>query len=174
MFVRLMRDRGFNTYRQDSYCENLFAISFNIEDSNTENYELLTTFEVFEHLEDPITEIKKMFQLSDSILFSTLLQPNVKFKSINDWWYFLPYSGQHISLYSKESLIRISKIFNCNLYSNHKDLHLLTKRKFLINPVLYIYYFHKILDKIFGKNFLNSKSLIPKDVELIKNKKRSF
>ena len=81
-----------------------------------------------------------MFAFSDSIMFSTALQPKTDFKSIEDWWYFLPYSGQHVSLYSKDSLIALSKKFNCNLYTNNKDLHLLTKKRFIINPVFIIYY----------------------------------
>ena len=176
MFTRLMRDKGFNYFRQDIYCKNLFAEFFDIEDiteNRNEKFEVLTTFEVFEHLVNPIEEIEKMFAFSDSIMFSTALQPKTDFKSIEDWWYFLPYSGQHVSLYSKDSLIALSKKFNCNLYTNNKDLHLLTKKRFIINPVFIIYYSYKIRDKMLGKNFLNQKSLIKKDFEYIKNKKKS-
>tara|TARA_B110000503_G_C7166407_1_gene422066 strand:- start:1015 stop:1809 length:795 start_codon:yes stop_codon:yes gene_type:complete len=172
MFTRLMRDNGYDYYRQDIYCENLFAEYFDINDFPKEKlkkFEVLTSFEVFEHLINPIKEIEKMFAFSESILFSTALQPDIEFKSIDDWWYFLPFSGQHVSLYSKKSLVAISKKFNCNLYTNNRDFHLLTKKKYIINPVFIIYYAYKIRDKIMGKNFLNKKSLIKKDFELIKN-----
>jgi len=32
VYVRLMRDEGYNFYRQDVYCENIFAKSFDVED----------------------------------------------------------------------------------------------------------------------------------------------
>ena len=135
LFVRLMRDAGFNFYRQDLYCKNLFAQHFDINDleRNNKQFELLTAFELFEHFENPITEIEKMLKFSNSILFSTELQP----KNINnykDWWYFSPESGQHISFYTKKSLEEISKRFNLNLYTNNKTFHLLIKKTLKSNP----------------------------------------
>jgi hypothetical protein len=41
-----------------------------------EKVALLTAFEVFEHLDEPIKDINTMFEQSDNILFSTLLIPN--------------------------------------------------------------------------------------------------
>ena len=83
-----MRDRGFDFYRQDTYCQNLFASGFDIADAGSnEKFSLITAFEVFEHLVDPITEISSMFETADSIVFSTHLQPNKEISSVNDWWY---------------------------------------------------------------------------------------
>ena len=48
MFVRLMRDKGFNFFWQDQYTKNQFAQGF--ENYVEGKYELLTAFEVFEHL----------------------------------------------------------------------------------------------------------------------------
>src|SRR6187551_714050 len=48
MFVRLMRDKGFDFYRYDTYCKNMFAEGF--DDKGELDYELITAFEVFEHL----------------------------------------------------------------------------------------------------------------------------
>ncbi len=50
MFVRLMRDNGFDFYRSDRQCENLFAKGFEASLDVSPSYELLTAFEVFEHL----------------------------------------------------------------------------------------------------------------------------
>ncbi|HEY3390891.1 MAG TPA: methyltransferase domain-containing protein, partial [Prolixibacteraceae bacterium] len=58
MFVRLMRDKGLNFYWQDLYTQNQFARGFEIKDNV--RFELVTAFEVFEHLEDPLVEIEKM------------------------------------------------------------------------------------------------------------------
>lgn len=133
LFVRLMRDRGFNFYRQDTYCQNLFASGFDVEDlGNSENFSLITAFEVFEHLVDPIDEIRRMFQTADSILFSTHLQPDKEITKADDWWYFIPDTGQHISFYSKRTLSYLADKFNKSLYSNDTNLHLLCNREIKI------------------------------------------
>ncbi|MGB0430384.1 MAG: class I SAM-dependent methyltransferase [Bacteroidia bacterium] len=164
MFVRLMRDRGFNYYRQDIYCENTFANHFDIEDLEQKTgFEILSAFEVFEHLDDPMAEMEMMLSYSDSIIFSTELQPKKDFKSQKDWWYFAPYGGQHIALYSYKSLEHMAKHFGLNLYSNKKGLHLLTKKKFGTNPVKLVSRFYYIYNKLFSRFFFNKNSFLPKD-----------
>lgn len=128
MFVRLMRDLGIDFYRYDIYCENLFSKYFDYSDlPEGSKFEALTAFEVFEHLSNPMEEVEKMFTLSDSIIFSTELQPNGKVTPEN-WWYFVPETGQHIALYSRESLQFIADNFGANL-SSKGNLHLLTNKK---------------------------------------------
>ena len=176
MFVRMMRDIGFDYYRQDLYCENLFSKFLDVTDSENADigkFELLTAFEVFEHLENPMMEIEKMFEFSDNILFSTELQPDLEFKSPEDWPYIIPEIGQHIALFSKKSLDEIARIFKCNVYSNNTSLHLITKKKFIINPVKYAHYKHKILDVFLGRNFSNSTSLIQHDFDRVMQRLKS-
>ncbi|HOY14248.1 MAG TPA: class I SAM-dependent methyltransferase [Saprospiraceae bacterium] len=168
MFVRLERDLGLDFYRQDKYCENLFAKYFDIEDlpRNTK-FEILTTFEVFEHLQDPIIEIEKMLTLSDNILFSTELQPrDIENLNPSNWHYILPEIGQHIALYSIESLQYIAKKYNLNLYSSN-SIHLLTKKKlsstfFRLNTNFKL---SRALTQIIPKN-----TLIMRDFSFIKEK----
>lgn len=147
MFVRLMRDKGFNFYRYDTYCDNLFAKNFDDADINkTTKYELVTSFEVFEHLEDSISEIQNMLKYSNSILFSTELLPTYSIKSVEDWWYFLPETGQHIAFYTSKSLKMIADRFDMNIYSFSNSLHLFTPNKIsnlkfkLLENKLYQYY----------------------------------
>jgi 2-polyprenyl-3-methyl-5-hydroxy-6-metoxy-1,4-benzoquinol methylase len=145
----------------------VFAQHFDIKDIKDDSkFELLTAFEVFEHLENPLSEIEKMLQYSDSILFSTLLQPKRELKSVNDWWYFAPETGQHISFYTKQSLLIIAKRFGLNLYTNGWDLHLLTTKKLPINTVKYLLY--KKIVKLIKAYLRRRKSLIQSDVEHIK------
>lgn len=81
MFVRMMRDQGFDFYRYDPLCKNMFAEGF---DANPNaNYTLLTAFEVFEHLSEPLAEIEKMLSFSRNLFFSTLLLPKPP-KPINE------------------------------------------------------------------------------------------
>jgi hypothetical protein len=173
MFVRLMRDRGYRFYRQDSYCENLFARFLDITDldhNKPQQFELLTAFEVFEHLVNPLAEIEKMFSYSNSILFSTELQPHVNITSPADWWYFVPETGQHIALFSKNALLQLCKQFSCNLYSNGSTLHLLTKHQFKKDPVQLVCKEQNKQDLKLQRHFSNPKSLIQFDFEQAKQK----
>lgn len=127
MFVRLMRDIGYDFYWQDKFAQNQFAVDFDLTDKN--NISLVTAFEVFEHLSQPISEIESMFEYSDTIVFTTRLLPRWGITP-DEWWYFTPDTGQHISLYSKESLEWIAKRFNLRFSSNGISLHLLSTRSF--------------------------------------------
>lgn len=135
LFVRMMRDKGFDFYRQDMYCPNIFAQYLDIHDlpPNTE-FELLTAFEVFEHLTNPLEEITHMLTFSDSILFSTELQPSHELSKSEDWWYFVPETGQHIAFYTKKSLAILAEKLHLNLYTNNTNLHILTSKILSSNP----------------------------------------
>jgi len=128
IYVRLMRDAGLKFFWQDKYCENLFAKGFEYQDAKTERFELLTAFEVFEHLISPADEIQVMLKYSDSIFFSTYLLPGGNPKP-QDWWYFATDHGQHISIYTKKSLEELAKKSGLNFYTNGKNLHLFSKKK---------------------------------------------
>lgn len=128
LLVRIMRDEGFDFYRQDKFCKNIFATDFDIEDvSKQRKFELITAFELFEHFNDPLHELRTMLEYGDSVFFSTELQPGKNL--LTSWEYLTPETGQHISLYSHRTLQEIAKIIDVNLYSNQKTLHLLTPRK---------------------------------------------
>ncbi len=126
IFTRLMRDIGFDFYWQDPYATNLFARGFEFTEGKFK-VELLTCFEVFEHLENPLNEMEKIFKLSDNILFTTEVLPDV-IPRPGDWWYYGCEHGQHISFYSLTTLDFIAKKFGYNFYSDRKLLHLYTKR----------------------------------------------
>lgn len=129
IFVRLMRNLGYDYYLFDSYSKNLFAREFYVEiPTFSGKAELLTAFEVFEHLVDPVDEVKKMFSLSDTILFSTTLQPDYQVTKDN-WKYLAPETGQHISLYTLDSLNALAKRFDATLISNGTNAHILSRKK---------------------------------------------
>lgn len=129
LFVRLMRDRGFEFYYDDPYAKNIFSRCFEAKKHNKidEKNELLTAIEVFEHSADPTGDVKEMFKYSESIFFTTELQP---MNPINlEWWpYLLPDSGQHVSFYTMKSLEKIATNYSANLHSDGKSTHLLTRR----------------------------------------------
>lgn len=137
IFVRMMRDIGYNFYRQDLYAENLYTKYFDITDLPKDtHFTILTAFEVFEHLPNPIEEIKKMFDYSDILLFSTELQPSDKVVEIENWWYIVPETGQHVALYHKNTFKEIATSLNAHFYTNSHNLHILSKKTLKKNPFL--------------------------------------
>lgn len=153
-FTRFMRDIGFDFYWQDTFTKNLVARGF--EYNETDQIELVTSFEVFEHLNKPITEIENMLKISKNILFSTNLLPD-DIPQPDKWWYYGLEHGQHISFYSKTTLEYLANKYNLRLYTNNSNLHLLTERQ------IHISYF-KILLKLnrFGLSNLIKRMLTSK------------
>ena len=126
VFVRLMRDIGYDFYWSDVYAQNLLARGF--EYNNQDEIELITAFECFEHFTDPIEEIEKLLSISNSILLSSRIFHGEPPKP-DDWWYYSLKSGQHISLYSKKTLEFIAEKFGLFLNTDNKGFHLLSKQR---------------------------------------------
>jgi len=128
IFVRLMRDIGHNFYWHDPYTINLLARGFEYN-KITGIIELVTSFESFEHMENPIMEIENIFKISENILFSANLLPETIPKP-NDWWYYGLEHGQHLSFYSAKTLEFFSREFNKNIYKISSNLYLMTNKEF--------------------------------------------
>ena len=131
--VRLLRDAGFDFFHCDKYSENILAQGFEAESYRGRSYELLTAFEVFEHLTNPLDEIQQMLAFSKSILFTTELLP-VDCPKPENWWYYGLEHGQHVSFYTLRSLKLLAEKTGLSLYSDGNSLHLLTPKK--ISPIL--------------------------------------
>jgi len=138
VLVRLLRDKGLDFYRQDVYCKNIFAVNYDITDLNENElaFEMVTCFEVFEHVTDPYLLFTELLKYASNILISTLLVPG-EIKSPDDWWYIAPETGQHITFYTLKALSYIADEYGMNLYSDGTNLHLFTKRNLSQNPLVY-------------------------------------
>ena len=133
LFTRMMRDMGYNFYHTDRYCKNIFAEHFDLLDCSLRSgFEVVTAFEVFEHLSNPVEEIREMTKFSENLIFSTELQPVDG--DLIDWWYLAPETGQHISFYTKSSLEFIAKQLGFHFTTDGHSLHLFTKKELSINP----------------------------------------
>ncbi len=130
LFVRLMRDNGFDFYWYDPSSENLFARGLAAGTNSVAKYEAITAFEVFEHFTAPMTSVAEMFNVSESILFSTAIVPAIDC-DLDRWWYYALDQGQHVSFYTVESLRILARAFGAKLYTDGNSFHLMTKRKII-------------------------------------------
>lgn len=125
VFTRIMRDIGFDFYWNDPYTKNLLARGFESKEST--KYDVVTSFESFEHFEEPLVEIEKILTISKNIIFSTELVPK-ELPDPEKWWYYGKEHGQHIALYSKKTMKVIASKYNINYY-NLDNLHFFTEKK---------------------------------------------
>jgi hypothetical protein len=123
-FVRLMRDRGFNFYWQDLYAKNLHARGF--EYIAGARYDMVTAFELLEHLPNPLDDIAQAFSLADNVLTTTLLVSDPPPAPPN-WWYYAVRGGQHVSFYTPPSLRELARHFGRYVISAG-SYHLFTRR----------------------------------------------
>jgi len=128
LFVRLMRDFGFDFFWSDAYTKNILSRGFEYNPKTHQNIEAITLFECLEHFNDPVSEIKKLVEISPNIIFSTETY-NRATPAPDEWDYYGFSHGQHISFYSGKTLETIAKKLNLNLCSNGKSYHLLTTKK---------------------------------------------
>lgn len=175
VFVRLMRDAGFNFYREDKFCENVFAKHFDISDAGQSKFDVATAFEVFEHFVNPLEEIEKVLKFSDHLIFSTQLTPSNE-KELEDWWYIAPETGQHVAFYTPQAMEILAKKYNKNYYRQGSWLHLFTTKKLSQEQINYAFKEPKPIGRLqrlftFGSNYKKQRtSLLESDFQAIKNK----
>jgi hypothetical protein len=105
IFVRRMRDLGFDFYWEDKYCENLFARGFEADAAPVERFGLITAFEVLEHIVDPCSffnDARRKYG-GDTFIFTTELYEGPS-PPAKDWWYYGFDNGQHISFYRRKTM----------------------------------------------------------------------
>ena len=164
VFVRLMRDIGFDYYWQDKHTENLFAKGFELTEITNKKFELLTCFEAFEHFIEPTKELEKLLKTSRNILLSTEFIPE-PLPRPDQWWYFSPEHGQHIGFFQKKTFEYLAKKNNLYFYTNGQNLHLLTEKRIPTSGFKWMSKFSKIITPLLKTRM---KSLTIQDSEKIK------
>jgi len=127
LLTRLMRDKGYDWYTFDKYCDPIFAHHFR-HSKNNRPYALVTAFEVLEHVQNPIELLQELLGLGDAVLLSTELRPLNK-RELERWWYLIPESGQHVQFYSRKSMEIIAERLGVFCQSNGASFHLLKKNR---------------------------------------------
>lgn len=107
ILVRAMRDLGYDFRWHDLYAQNFFASGF---EANVDHcHRLLTAFEVWEHLDNPVAGLDAMFSpRHDLLLISTFLHQG---GHRENWWYYVPETGQHVAFYSRRTMEFIAHRF---------------------------------------------------------------
>lgn len=147
LFVRRLRDLGLDCRYFDRHCENLFAQGFEADPFSGSRFEFVTAFEVVEHFSDPVAEVGRLLECTSNLFFSTELLPPHR-PGPNDWWYYAPEFGQHISIFSRQSLDILAQRLGMQLLS-HGRLHLLTKKR--IAPSWYAFLLHDRVSAAVGR-----------------------
>jgi SAM-dependent methyltransferase len=118
LLAQRLRDHGFSATTYDPFS--------NFNEMPPDTFDLITCFEVMEHVPSPKQTVATMIALlqeQGAILFSTLLQPATFEKTGLSWWYAGPRNG-HISLYSPQSLAHLFAPHGMKVASFSEGLHI--------------------------------------------------
>jgi hypothetical protein len=106
-------------------------INTNITLEELGSFNLITSFEVFEHVPDVnilMSHFDSLLNEEGMIFFSTLLSDgHIKLNQRLSWWYASPRNG-HISLFSKKSLKTLADNYNYQVGSFSPGLHAMFKK----------------------------------------------
>ena len=122
LLVRQLRDIGVDALWRDKYCTNLVARGFEHKD---ETAVLVTAFEVFEHLFEPMIALEHMLTIAPNVLLSTEIMP-MPTPAQCEWWYYGREHGQHIGFYRLKTLQNMAECFGCRLLT-YGRYHLITR-----------------------------------------------
>lgn len=122
ILVRMLRDAGIDAYWRDRYCENLLARGF---EAKSQPADLMTAFEVLEHLVDPVADLRAMLKEAPVVLLSTDLVPTDE-PPPTDWWYLGQEHGQHVGFFRRRTLAFIATVLGAHVATDGQSVHVLS------------------------------------------------
>lgn len=144
ILTRMLRDKGYECFSTDKYCQNLFAKYFEPTDNFTAD--ALFAIEVLEHVENPFEFTRG---IADQYCCKTIVISTLTYSGsipVDNWWYYSFESGQHISFYQPKTLLQLACKMGCDYLMLSPGLHLITDKKIpLVNRIaLTNRYFRKL------------------------------
>ncbi len=125
LLARRLRDAGF------AHVETYDPFTPEFSKRPATKFDLISSFETFEHLPDPLSAIDTMVDLltpAGIVMFSTLLQPPEFDQLGMTWWYIGPRNG-HVSLFSAKALAIAWQRHGFTVSSLSPVLHLAFRKK---------------------------------------------
>jgi methyltransferase family protein len=104
LLCRLLRDRGLAAETMDEYASPSYALAF--EGSLSRQYDLITAFEVFEHLPEPGATLDELFRTRPRFMIAST---EVYSGQDSNWGYLGPPGGGHVFFYSRDGLQRVAQ-----------------------------------------------------------------
>lgn len=171
LLTRIMRDKGFNWKNYDPYTEGIFSENHNCSLEN--NFALISLIEVCLHFEDPVNDFFQIIKHANTLIFTASI-PKKPFDSNSS--IVTKESGQHIAIYSLDSLKIIANKIGCHFYSDKKFIHIFTRKKLSLGTKLLIKFRTYLFLRIILRKIINyllrsigkNKSLIDSDQDSIK------
>jgi SAM-dependent methyltransferase len=117
-FARCLKEKKFNV--------NSFDPFYDLDTNAEKKYDVITSFEVFEHHTSPrelISDLKSRLNSEGIIFFSTELVPDHFQQMKLNWWYINPRAG-HVSIYSENALKTLLLSQGFEYFSLGKGLHM--------------------------------------------------
>jgi hypothetical protein len=106
LFCRMMRDQGYDFVGHDAFAMPFYNVGFDVESLAGRRFDVVTSFEVFEHLATPAAELAEIAALRPSLwIFSTQL-----YRGQDDQWdYLATDTGRHVFFYSRDALAAFAR-----------------------------------------------------------------
>jgi hypothetical protein len=124
LFCRMMRDQGYNFVSDDKYAEPFYSRAFTRESAGITQSDIVTSFELFEHLPDPGSDLKQILAFEPKLwIFSTQLYRDQD----RNWKYLGPDLGRHVFFYSAAGLRKFAEN-NGFEFLQGRDVHMLIRR----------------------------------------------
>ena len=131
LLTRLLRDQGFKVYSFDKYADPIHAHGFELNsDEAVAPATFISAIECIEHLENPIEELIRYTATKEYFFFTVdLISEKTPDPSKNEWWYYLPESGQHITFPSAKGLSFLGQSLGFSYYFRIGSMHVLSRKK---------------------------------------------
>ena len=122
LLTRILRDRGVRCSHYDPYTESLFAENIDLQSGS--KFDLIVLSEVMLHITDPVSTLTELLKLSDNIMFTAVIAPP---DVTPEWWYFMPDTGQHVAIFSQQTIPELGSALKVNTLSDKQFFHLVAK-----------------------------------------------